>query len=273
MDLDRALRHPARDPPLREPCGRPLRPAAPHPVRHPRHERDVGRRSRSLDRHHRPGRHASSAQFCVMAVGCLSAAKDPEIGGIDTFAGPTYHTGRWPHEGVDFSGQRVGVIGTGSSGIQSIPLIAQQADHLTVFQRTPNFAMPARNRPLDETFVQERKATYRAHRAAPCSSRTRAWWSSRTTQSALAVSEAEQRGHLRGRVGVGHPLRAPGLVQRPAHRPGGQRHRGRVRAATRSARSSTTPRSAELLSPRPTRSAPSGRASTPATTPRSTAPT
>ena len=70
-----------------------------------------------------------SAQFCVMAVGCLSAAKDPEIDGIDTFAGPTHHTGRWPHEGVDFSGRRVGVIGTGSSGIQSIPLIARQDVH------------------------------------------------------------------------------------------------------------------------------------------------
>jgi cyclohexanone monooxygenase len=132
-----------------------------------------------------------SAQFCVMAVGCLSAAKDPEIDGIDTFAGPTYHTGRWPHEGVDFSGQRVGVIGTGSSGIQSIPLIAQQADHLTVFQRTPNFAMPARNRPLDETFVQERKATYRAHRAAMLESHTGVVVELHD-QSALAVSEAER---------------------------------------------------------------------------------
>ncbi|HEY7938210.1 MAG TPA: NAD(P)/FAD-dependent oxidoreductase, partial [Acidimicrobiales bacterium] len=132
-----------------------------------------------------------SAQFCVMAVGCLSAAKDPEIDGIDTFAGPTYHTGRWPHEGVDFSGQRVGVIGTGSSGIQSIPLLAQQADHLTVFQRTPNFAMPARNRPLDEAWVQERKATYRTHRAAMLESHTGVVVELHD-QSALAVSEEER---------------------------------------------------------------------------------
>ncbi len=132
-----------------------------------------------------------SAQFCVMAVGCLSAAKDPEIDGIDTFAGPTYHTGRWPHEGVDFSGQRVGVIGTGSSGIQSIPLIAQQADHLTVFQRTPNFAMPARNRSLDEAWVQERKATYRAHRAAMLESHTGVVVELHD-QSALAVSDEER---------------------------------------------------------------------------------
>ena len=132
-----------------------------------------------------------SAQFCVMAVGCLSAAKDPEIDGIDTFAGPTHHTGRWPHEGVDFSGRRVGVIGTGSSGIQSIPLIARQADHLTVFQRTPNFAMPARNRPLDEAWVQERKATYRAHRAAVLDSHTGVVVELHD-RSALAVSDDER---------------------------------------------------------------------------------
>ena len=105
-----------------------------------------------------------SAQFVVMAVGCLSTTKQPEVPGVDTFAGPTYHTGRWPHEGVDFTGQRVGVIGTGSSGIQSIPLIAEQAAHLTVFQRTPNFSMPAKNAPLDAAFVRQRKATYRQHR-------------------------------------------------------------------------------------------------------------
>src|SRR5262249_26054836 len=84
-----------------------------------------------------------TARYCIMAVGCLSTAKLPEIPGIETFAGPTYHTGAWPHEGVDFTGLRVGVIGTGSSAIQSIPVIARQAAHLTVFQRTANFAVPA----------------------------------------------------------------------------------------------------------------------------------
>ena len=105
-----------------------------------------------------------SAQFVIMATGCLSAAKQPEIDGIDTFRGETFHTGRWPHEGFDFAGQRVGVIGTGSSGIQSIPVIAQQAAHLTVFQRTPNFSMPAKNFPLDPESVEARKAVYRKHR-------------------------------------------------------------------------------------------------------------
>ncbi len=90
-----------------------------------------------------------SAQHFVMAVGCLSASKMPEIPGIERFRGNWYHTGHWPHEGVDFTGQRVGVIGTGSSAIQSIPIIAEQAAHLTVFQRTPNFSLPAKNAPLD----------------------------------------------------------------------------------------------------------------------------
>jgi cation diffusion facilitator CzcD-associated flavoprotein CzcO len=112
-----------------------------------------------------------SAQFCIMAVGCLSAAKRPEVEGVDTFRGPTFHTGQWPHEGVDFTGMHVGVIGTGSSGIQSIPLIAQQAAHLTVFQRTPNFTMPAKNAPLDLASVRARKARYREHRQAMRESR------------------------------------------------------------------------------------------------------
>ncbi|HEX9185984.1 MAG TPA: NAD(P)/FAD-dependent oxidoreductase, partial [Vicinamibacteria bacterium] len=84
-----------------------------------------------------------SARFCIMATGCLSSAQMPRFPGLETFEGRWYHTGRWPHEGVDFTGQRVGVIGTGSSAIQSIPSIARQAAHLYVFQRTPNFCVPA----------------------------------------------------------------------------------------------------------------------------------
>jgi cation diffusion facilitator CzcD-associated flavoprotein CzcO/acetyl esterase/lipase len=86
-----------------------------------------------------------SARFYVMATGCLSVPKDIDVAGAERFAGPTYLTGRWPHEGVDFTGMRVGVIGTGSSAIQSIPLIAKQASELTVFQRTANFSIPAYN--------------------------------------------------------------------------------------------------------------------------------
>jgi cyclohexanone monooxygenase len=107
-----------------------------------------------------------SAQHLVMAVGCLSTSKLPEIPGIEGFRGNWYHTGHWPHEGVDFSGQRVGVIGTGSSAIQSIPIIAGQASALTVFQRTPNFSLPAKNAPLDPQVVAELKARYPEHRQA-----------------------------------------------------------------------------------------------------------
>ncbi|MCL4164902.1 UNVERIFIED_CONTAM: hypothetical protein GTU68_006696 [Idotea baltica] len=95
-----------------------------------------------------------------MATGCLSAANTPDIPGLDSFAGQQIHTGAWPQDGVDFSGKRVGVIGTGSSGIQSIPLIAEQAESLTVFQRTPNYSVPAQNGPLDPEFAARVKANY-----------------------------------------------------------------------------------------------------------------
>ncbi len=101
-----------------------------------------------------------SARYCIMATGCLSVPNTPDIPGADDFAGPVYHTGQWPHEGVDFTDVRVGIIGTGSSGIQAIPVLAEQAKHLTIFQRTPNYTMPAHNRPLTEDFRAEAKAKY-----------------------------------------------------------------------------------------------------------------
>ena len=88
-----------------------------------------------------------SCRWYVMASGCLSAPKPPDIEGVERYAGEVYSTGRWPHQEIDFVGKRVAVIGTGSSGIQSIPLIARQATSVTVFQRTPNFSIPARNGP------------------------------------------------------------------------------------------------------------------------------
>ena len=106
-----------------------------------------------------------SAKFCVMATGCLSVPKEPDFPGVENFKGPSYHTGRWPQEGVDFTGQTVGVIGTGSSAIQSIPMIAEQAKHVYVFQRTPNFSVPAHNGPVDPNVVsdwREHRAEYRA---------------------------------------------------------------------------------------------------------------
>ena len=106
-----------------------------------------------------------SARFCIMATGCLSSARVPEFKGLDSFTGEWYHTGAWPHEGVDFTGKRVGVIGTGSSAIQSIPHIARQAAHLTVFQRTANFSIPAHNGPVDPEREKEMSAQYSVFRA------------------------------------------------------------------------------------------------------------
>jgi len=112
-----------------------------------------------------------SAAFVVTATGCLSSVNKPLFKGIDSFTGAVYHTGNWPPEGVDFTGQRVGVIGTGSSAIQAIPIIAEQARQLFVFQRTPNYTIPAHNAPLDpkqrevikqdyENFRQKAKQTF-----------------------------------------------------------------------------------------------------------------
>jgi cation diffusion facilitator CzcD-associated flavoprotein CzcO len=92
------------------------------------------------------------ATYLITAVGCLSSANIPRIEGLDSFKGRYYHTGQWPKEGVDFTDKRVGVIGTGSTGIQVIPVVASQAKHLTVFQRTANYSIPARNAPLTEDF-------------------------------------------------------------------------------------------------------------------------
>ncbi len=107
-----------------------------------------------------------TAPVTIMATGNLSIPRVPDFPGLDDFRGDTYHTGLWPHEGVDFTGKRVGVIGTGSSGVQSIPIIAKQAKELAVFQRTPNFILPARNGPLDPEIEAEHKATYRERRTA-----------------------------------------------------------------------------------------------------------
>ncbi len=101
-----------------------------------------------------------SARYFIMATGCLSSTNLPKFPGQDTFRGQTFHTGRWPHEGVDFTGKRVAVIGTGSSAVQAIPLIAEEAEHLYVFQRTPNFSIPARNHPLDPAEVARIKKDY-----------------------------------------------------------------------------------------------------------------
>ena len=132
-----------------------------------------------------------TCRFFISAVGCLSAANVPPIPGLDRFEGDWYHTGAWPHEGVDFTGKRVGLIGTGSTGIQATPPIAAQADHLHVFQRTPNYSIPARNRPLSGPEWEDIKAHYGEIR-----DKCRASWGGfpyeRSEVSALAVSPEER---------------------------------------------------------------------------------
>ena len=109
---------------------------------------------------------AVTARHVVMATGCLSASKMPEIPGTEKFQGKSYHTAHWPHDGVDFTGLRVGLIGTGSSAVQSIPVIAAQAADLTVFQRTPAYSLPARNRPLHPGELEGVQAQYGQWREA-----------------------------------------------------------------------------------------------------------
>src|ERR1700748_1224056 len=97
-----------------------------------------------------------------MATGCLSAARTPDFPGLESFKGRIYHTGHWLHEGVDFTGMRVGVVGTGSSAIQCIPVIPAQCAPVPVFQRTPNFSTPSRNGPMSDAYAQSWKSDYPA---------------------------------------------------------------------------------------------------------------
>ena len=117
-----------------------------------------------------------SASYCIMATGCLSAVNRPEFDGLDRFAGEWYHTGAWPHEGVSFAGKRVGIVGTGSSAIQSIPLIAAEVGHLTVFQRQANYTVPARNAPLDAGVYADIRAQYGELRQQAKQTPTGCWW-------------------------------------------------------------------------------------------------
>ncbi len=139
-----------------------------------------------------------TARFCVMATGCLSAPNWPPIDGYEDFGGEILHTALWPHDGFDFTGKRVAVIGTGSSGIQSIPQIAKQADHLSVLQRTANYSVPAQNRPLDDAYVARAKADYPAMRARQKA--TASGIDGRfNTESAMSVSERERNAEFERR--------------------------------------------------------------------------
>ncbi|MDA1098405.1 MAG: NAD(P)/FAD-dependent oxidoreductase [Proteobacteria bacterium] len=143
-----------------------------------------------------------SASFLIMATGCLSSTRLPDFKGLEKFSGKTYHTGNWPHEEVDFSGQRVGVIGTGSSAIQAIPVIAEQAAQLTVFQRTPNYSIPSRNDAMTPDYELQWKSDYAALRAEARKSRNGVLTNPNDV-SALAVPDAERQRVYEARWEVG----------------------------------------------------------------------
>ena len=138
------------------------------------------------------------SRFLIAAAGCLSAARVPDIAGLGDFKGRWFHTGNWPHETVDFSGQRVGVLGTGSSGIQIIPNIARQARALTVFQRTANFSIPAWNRPLAPEEQDAWKASYALHRQNARNTRAGILYQY-GTRSAADVDPAERQAEYERR--------------------------------------------------------------------------
>jgi len=143
-----------------------------------------------------------TARYCVMATGCLSNARLPDFKGLESFRGTTYHTGHWPHEGVDFTGKRVGVIGTGSSAIQAIPVIAEQAEHLYVFQRTPNYSIPARNGPMTKDYEQHWKSNYPEFRAKAREARN-GIMSNFNDQSALDASPDDRQRNYEARWQTG----------------------------------------------------------------------
>ena len=146
--------------------------------------------------------HRATARYVVTAVGCLSAANQPSFPGSDTFHGRSLHTGNWPRDPVDFTGKRVAVIGTGASGIQAIPVIAGQAAHLTVFQRTAQFTIPAQNGPLDEQFVALWKQNYPEWRRRARHSAAGFPYPVSIT-SALEVSEPERLATFEAAWGAG----------------------------------------------------------------------
>jgi cyclohexanone monooxygenase len=188
-----------------------------------------------------------SARYCIMATGCLSDAQVPALEGLETFAGRWYHTGRWPHAGVDFTGQRVGIIGTGSSAIQSIPIIAGQAAHLFVFQRTANFSIPARNAPLDADHERRVKASYAEYRRAARESRV-GFVVEGTGQPALSVSADERHRQYEARWnrgGLGFSAAFDDLLtSQPANDTAAEFFRGKIRSIVRD------PAVAEALAPR-----------------------
>ena len=148
-----------------------------------------------------------SAQFCVMATGVLSSVHPPEIAGIEDYTGEWYHTGAWPHHEVDLRGKTIGVIGTGSSGVQAIPVLAEQAGKVFVFQRTPNYVLPSANRPMSDDYEVAWKLNYQAMRSAAAGTRTGVLHKY-GLHSALEVSQAERKNEYERRWRIGSSILA-----------------------------------------------------------------
>jgi cation diffusion facilitator CzcD-associated flavoprotein CzcO len=188
------------------------------------------------------------AQFLIMATGCLSTSKLPEVPGLERYQGRTHHTARWGKEEIRFDGLRVAVIGTGSSGIQSIPVIAEQAADLTVFQRTPNFSVPAGNRPLGTDEVANMKAHYRDWRQAqrtsgygvPAEAPTELTLSASDEERAAAYEAGWARGEIVGLISC----YADTLIDPAANEAACEFARAKIRSVVHD------PAIAETLSPR-----------------------
>ncbi len=190
---------------------------------------------------------AVQAPFCIMATGCLSTAKLPEVAGLDNFKGKWYHTGFWPQESVDLTGKRVGVIGTGSSGIQLIPQVAKQAAELYVFQRTANYSLPARNAPLAPEVEISTKQRYASVRKQARESPSGVSYFNVPTQSALDVSaEERQRAYEarweEGGIGLTRAFNDV-LMSEDANQTAADFVRGKLRGIVKD------PKVAELLTP------------------------
>ncbi len=188
-----------------------------------------------------------TARHVVMATGCLSNARLPDIPGAGEFRGVTYHTGEWPHEPVDFAGLRVGVVGTGSSAIQAIPVIAERARSLTVFQRTPNFSIPSRNAPMDVAYEGEWKRSYAERRREAQRMRTGIRYHL-NPKSALEADEAEREREFEARWAAGGTAFMAAfsdlLLDERANAHAAEFVRGKIRALVRD------PAVAEALAPK-----------------------
>ena len=187
-----------------------------------------------------------TSTFFIMAGGCISTAQIPKFEGLDDYKGETYHTGNWPHEPVSFKGMRVAVIGTGSSGIQAIPVIADEAKTLTVFQRQANFSIPARNMPMTEEYARFWKDDYPEKRAE-MRYMPNGVIREVNDKSALEVSEEERQAtyEMRWEQGTGAFLGAFNdiLTNKAANDTMAEFVRGKIRATVKD------PATAEILCP------------------------